>query len=132
MLVVRTTQDPADPVCQLVCAEQSLGLRDLVRLPWIHLGSIAFSHGLLVGKKHATMCTPRPLSLTWRLWAPIHSRTRRLLCQLALSQIRSRAFFPLASSLRQPHWRNRVVMALTGLPSTNLSQLSSISGRYNP
>src|SRR5918994_5721874 len=29
MLVVRTTEDPADPVCQLVCAEQSLGLRDL-------------------------------------------------------------------------------------------------------
>ena len=29
MLVVRTTEDRADPVCQLVCAEQSLGLRDL-------------------------------------------------------------------------------------------------------
>src|SRR5687767_10822598 len=29
MLVVRTTEDLADPVCQLVCAEQSFGLRDL-------------------------------------------------------------------------------------------------------
>ena len=132
MLVVRTTQDPADPVCQLVCAEQSLGLRDLVRLPWIHLGSIAFSHGLLVGKKHATMRTPRPLSLTWRLWAAIQLRTSRLLCQLALSQIKSRAFLPRAWSLWQHQERNRVVMELTGRPSTNLIQVSASSGRYSP
>src|SRR3954469_6091801 len=29
MLVVRTTEDPADPVGQLVCSEQPLGLRNL-------------------------------------------------------------------------------------------------------
>src|SRR5215211_1421714 len=29
MLVVRTTEYPADPVCELISAEQSLGLRDL-------------------------------------------------------------------------------------------------------
>src|SRR3954469_6091802 len=132
MLVVRTTEDPADPVGQLVCSEQPLGLRNTLRLECIHLGSMAFSHGLLVGKKHATMRTPRPLSLTQRLWVAIQSRTRWLLCQLALSQIKSRAFLPLASSLRQPHSRNRVVMALTGLPSTNLSQVSAICGRYSP
>src|SRR5215212_5557793 len=29
MLVVRTTEDPADPICKLVSAKQSLGLGDL-------------------------------------------------------------------------------------------------------
>jgi hypothetical protein len=132
MLVVRTTEDLTDPVRQLVGSEQPLGLRDLACLEWIHLGSIAFSHGLLVGRKHATMHTPRSLSLTLRLWAPIQSRTSGLLCQLALSRIISRASLPLAWSLRQLHSRNRVLIALTGLPSTNLSQLCSSSSRYSP
>src|SRR3954464_14247394 len=29
MLVVRTTEEPADPICELLSTEQSLGLRDL-------------------------------------------------------------------------------------------------------
>jgi hypothetical protein len=79
-------------------------------LPWIHLGSIALSQGLLVGNRHATIRTPWPLALTWRLWAAIHLRTSRLMCQLALSQINSRAFLPRALSLWQHHERNRVVL----------------------
>jgi hypothetical protein len=74
------------------------------------LGSIALSHGLLVGNRHATIRTPRPLALTWRLWAAIQLRTSRLLCQLALSQIKSRAFLSRALSLWQHHSRNRVVL----------------------
>ena len=35
-----------------------------MRLPWIHLGSMALSHGLLVGNRHATIRTPWPLALT--------------------------------------------------------------------
>src|SRR5215212_1681760 len=103
-----------------------------LRLPWIHLGSIALSHGLLVGNRHATIRTPWPLALTWRLWAAIQLRTSRLLCQLALSQINSRAFLPRALSLWQHHSRNRVVMELTGRPSTNLIQVPASSGRYSP
>src|SRR5215208_7584458 len=131
MLVMRTTEDPADPLSKLVSAKQSLGLRDLA-LPWIHLGSMALSHGLLVGNRHATIRTPWPLALTWRLWALIQPPTSWLLCQLALSQIKSRAFLPTTSSLWQLHPRNCVVMALTGRPSMNLSQVSLISGRYSP
>ena len=57
-------------------------------------------------------------------------RTSWLLCQLALSQIRSSTSLPLSWSLWQLHWRNCVVMMLTGLPSTNLSHVSLSSGRY--
>jgi hypothetical protein len=74
MLVMRTTEDPADPLSKLVSAKQSLGLRDLA-LPWIHLGSVALSHGLLVGNRHATIRTPWPLALTWQLWALIQPLT---------------------------------------------------------
>src|SRR5215208_2928849 len=131
MLVMRTTEDPADPLSKLVSAKQSLGLCDLA-LPWIHLGSIALSHGLLVGNRHATIRSPWPLALTSRLWAVIQPLTSWLLCQEALSQIRSRASLPLWWSLWQHHPRNRVVMALTGRPSTNLSQVSLSSGRCSP
>ena len=39
MLVVRTTEDPADPLGELMGAEQPLGSTTL-RLEWIHLGSM--------------------------------------------------------------------------------------------
>ena len=54
------------------------------RLPWIHLGSMALSHGLFWGNGHATIRTPWPLVLTRRLWAAIQPLTRWLSCQLAL------------------------------------------------
>ena len=56
MLVVRTTEDPADPLGELAGAEHRAPAT--LCLEWIHLGSIALSHGLLVGKKHATIRTP--------------------------------------------------------------------------
>jgi hypothetical protein len=76
MLVVRTTEDPADPLGQLMSAEQPLGL-DHFAFGVIHLGSIALSHGLFVGSRQGTIRTPvwPPLSLTLRLWASIQSRT---------------------------------------------------------
>jgi hypothetical protein len=120
MLVVRTIEDPADCVGELISAKQSLGLCNTLRLPWIHLGSIALSHGLLVGNRHPTIRTPWPLALTWRLWAAIQLRTSGLLCQLALSQINSRAFLPRALSLWQHHSTNRVVLwsSRVGRPRT--------------
>src|SRR5215208_3042908 len=91
---------------------------------------MALSHGLLVGNRHATIRTPQPPSLASRLWAAIQPLTSRLLCQLALFQIRSRASLPLASSRSQQYPRNCVVMELTGRPSTNLSHVFSSSGTY--
>jgi hypothetical protein len=54
-----------------------------------------------VGNRLGTIRIPRPLALTSRLWAMIHSLTSWLLCQLALSQMRSSAFLPFCWSLWQ-------------------------------
>src|SRR5512132_210147 len=129
MLFVSTVEDRANPVSELVSTEQPLGLDYLAFAMRIHCGSMGLSHGLLVGNRDGTIRTPRPLALTRRLWAPIQPLTSRLLCQEALSQIRSRTSLPLRWSPWQHHPRKRVVMALTGRPSTNLSQVSSSSGR---
>src|ERR687898_3566323 len=131
MLFVITAEDFANPLGQLVSTEQPLGLNYLA-LAVNPRGSIALSHGLLVGNRHGTIRTPWPLALTQRLWALIQPLTSWLLCQLALSQIRSRASLPLCLSLWQHQERNCVVMELTGRPSTNLSQVSLSSGRYSP
>src|SRR3982751_5963556 len=117
-----TAEDLADPVGELMSREHPIRLDRLAFALGTHLGSIALSHGLFLGKKQGTMGTPQPLSLTSRLWTAIQSLTNLLLCQEALSQTNSRAFLPEASSCWQLHSRNCVVMALTGRPSTNRSQ----------
>ena len=133
MLFVSTAEDPANPVGELVSTKQPLGLNHYFAFAMrIHCGSMGLSHGLLVGNRHGTIRTPWPLALTSRLWAVIQPLTSWLLCQEALSQIRSRASLPLCWSLWQHHPRNWVVMALTGRPSTNLSQVSLSSGTYSP
>jgi hypothetical protein len=72
-LVMRTTEDPADPLSKLVSAEQSLRL-DYLAFAVDPLGLYrTLSHGLLVGRRQGTIRTPAslPLSLTSRLWAAI-------------------------------------------------------------
>src|SRR5829696_3113213 len=102
MLFVSTAEDPANPVGELVSTQHSLGLNYLAFAMRIHCGSIALSHGLLVGNRHATIRSPWPLALTSRLWVVIQPLTSWLLCQeAALSQIRSRASLPLWWSLWQ-------------------------------
>src|SRR3712207_8775648 len=49
-----------------------------------------FSHGLCFGRRQLTILTPSPLSLTRRLCFSRHLLTSLVMCQLALSQIRSR------------------------------------------
>src|SRR3712207_8055427 len=73
-----------------------------------------FSHGLCFGRRQLTILTPPPLSLTSRLCLPSQRLTSLETCQLALSQMSSRTFFPAASSFSRLHSRNRVVMELTG------------------
>src|SRR3712207_3670636 len=87
-----------------------------------------FSHGLCFGRRQLTILTPSPLSLTRRLCFPSHLLTSLEMCQLALSQIRSRTFLPISSSFWAHHRRNCVVIELTGRPSTNLSHVSLNSG----
>ena len=47
-----------DPFLELARPQRPRRLDD-GRLPWTHLGSIAFSHGLFMGKKQDTIRTPR-------------------------------------------------------------------------
>jgi hypothetical protein len=80
----------------------------LLRFPWTHLGSMALSHGLCLGKKQLTILTPSPLWLTPRLCYPsqrlISLQMRRV--SPALSLMRTMTFFPAAPSFSQLHWRN--------------------------
>ncbi len=73
MLVMPTTKYPAHPISELISAQQPIGLDHLALAVGIHLGSMGLSHGLFLGSKQATMRTPKPLSLTRRLWAAIQS-----------------------------------------------------------
>jgi hypothetical protein len=95
MFFVSTAEDLAHPIRKLVSRQRSPPGSTTLRLPRTHLGSMALSHGLFLGSKQGTIRTPRPLSLTSRLRVAIQSLTNLLLCQLVLSQIKSRAFFPL-------------------------------------
>src|SRR4051794_26538690 len=123
MLVVRTTEDPANPVGKLMGTQQTVGLYHFSLAMRTHLGSMAFSHGLCLGNRQLTILTPLPLFLTSRLCLPSQRLTSRLMCQLALSQMRSKTSLPTASSFSQHHERNRLVTPLTGRPSTNLNHL---------
>src|SRR5215212_3590257 len=131
MLVMRTTEDPAYPVCEFVSSQQSVGFYDLALCVY-PFGLDGVQPRTLLRKKathdpYSPSVTPPPLSLTSRLCLPSHCLTSLEICQLALSQVRSRTLLPVASSLSQHHERNRVVMELTGLPSTNLNHVSSSS-----
>src|SRR5215207_138115 len=64
-----------------------------------------FSHGLCFGRRQLTILTPQPLSFTSRLCLPRHRLTSLEMCQLALSQIRSRVFLPTLSRPSQHHER---------------------------
>ena len=125
---MRTTEYPHTLPASSYAPRSPSGSMTL-RLACTHLGSMAFSHGLCFGSRQPTILTPQPLSLTRRLCFPSHLLTSLETCQLALSQMRRRTFLPRASSLCRLHERNRVVMEATGLPSTNLIHVSSISGR---
>src|SRR5829696_2863370 len=71
---------------------------------------MALSHGLCFGSRQLTTLTPSPPSLMRRLCLPSHLLTSLEICQLlALSQMRSRTFLPIASSFSKLHSTNRVV-----------------------
>src|SRR5687767_14878996 len=132
MLVMRTTEDPADSVGELISAKRSLGLRDLA-FAVDPLGLYRIEPRALGGQRARYYPNPQAAGFDLAVvGVDPDSHLSWLLCQLALSQISSRASLPLASSLWQLHWRNCVVMVLTGLPSTNLSHVSPSSGRYSP
>src|SRR5215204_2656004 len=129
MLVMRTSEYPADPLGEFVSAKKPIGLYN----PALAVNPLGLygvkPRTLCFGRRQLTILTPLPLSLTQRLCLPSQRLSSLETCQEALSQMRTMAFLPAASSFSAHHERNRVVMELTGLPSTNLSHVSSSSGR---
>ena len=129
MLVMRTIEDTTNPVGELVSFRQSLGL-DHFALAVYPLGFYgAKPRARCLGKRQLMILTPQPLFLTRRLCWPSHRLTSLDICRLVLSQMRSNTFLPAVWSFSQLHCRNCVVIEFTGLPSTNLSHIWSISGR---
>jgi hypothetical protein len=127
MRLVGTAESLADPLGKLLSAEQPLGLYDLP-LAVDPFGLYCVEPGALLGKQTGHYLHPRaslPLFLTPLLCSAIQLLTSLLVCQLALSQIISNAFLPIAASFWQLYSRNWVVMELTGRPSTNLSHVRS-------
>ncbi len=124
MLVMRATENPANPLGKLVGAEQPLELDHLALAVDPLLGLYGVQPRALLGQQTAydphSSFAAALFDLT-RLCFPSQRLTSLEMCQLALSQMRSRTFLPRASSFSQLlHWRNRVVIPLTGPPSTNL------------
>ena len=66
VLVMRTVEDQAYSLSQLVSCEQSVRLEHLA-LTVNPLGSIELSHGLFLGRRQFMILTPQPLFLTLRL-----------------------------------------------------------------
>src|SRR5215210_3642680 len=90
---------------------------------------MGLSHGLFLGNRQLMILSPSPLLLTALLCSSIHRRTWWLTCQEALSQIKTQTPLPAASSFSQHHERKRVVIPLTGRPSTKRSHTSSNSAK---
>ena len=126
---MRTTEDPAHPPGKLVCSEKPLRLYDLA-LGVYPLGLDGVQPRTLLRKQ----ATDDPHALAALLdFSVVSSKPPSHLFgdmrQLALSQMRTRNFLPISSSFSRLHERNRLVIEETGLPSTNLIHVSSISGR---
>jgi len=125
---MRTSEHPAYPIGKLVGSKEPVRGSTTLRLACTHLGSIALSHGLCLGRRQLTILTPSPPSLTRRLCLPSHRLTSLETRQEALSQIRSGTFLPRASSLSQLHSRNRVWSSLASPPRTSARCRPSLEG----
>ena len=132
MLVVRTTENPAHSIREFVGSEQSVGLDDL-SLAVYPLWLDGVLPRTLLGKQ-ATY-DPHSLAAFLDPTVVFSEPASDLFGDVPASVVPDEKQNLLAYSLqllRQLHSRNRVVMALTGLPSTNLSHVSSNCGRSSP
>ncbi len=98
MLVMRTTEDPTDPIGEFVSAQQTVGLYHFA-LAVNPFGLYGVQPRALLGQKATDdPYAASPLFSTSRLCLPSPRLSARLMCQPALSQMRSDAFLPRASS----------------------------------
>jgi hypothetical protein len=126
-----TTKDPADPVGELVSAQQTVGF-DYFALAVDPLGLYGVEPRALFGQKAAhdphSGFTPAVFDLAVVLTEPAPD----LLADVPASVVPDEEQDFLAKSLEllgAPRERNCVVMELTGRPSTNRSHVSSRPGR---
>ena len=129
MLVMRTIENLTDPVGEFVSAEQSVGLYNL---------ALAVDPFGLDGVKPRTPFWQKAaydphsaaaLFDTAVMFSEPSSELAAYVPARVVPDERTNTFLPISSSFSQHHERNRVVMELTGRPSTNLSHVSSSSGR---
>src|SRR5215211_4748902 len=129
MLVVRTTEDPANSVGELISAKQSLGLCNLA-FAVDPLGLYSVEPRALGGQR--ARYYPNPMAAGFDLAVVSADPTSHLVAFVPACVVPDQQQGLLASRLWQHHSRNRVVMELTGRPSTNLIQVPASSGRYSP
>src|SRR5215218_3924464 len=119
MLVMRTAKDPAHSVGKLVCSEQPLRLDDLA----LAVDPFRFDGvqpRTLLGQKAAH--DPHPLTALLDFSVVFSEPAPHLFGDMPARVVPDEEQNLLADSfeLLQAHSRKRVVMELTGLPSTNL------------
>ena len=92
MRLMGTAEDPTDSLGQLIGAEQPIGLNDLAPSVDPHRLDRVEPRALL-GQKYTTILTPSLVALILRLCSSIRPLTNGLVCQLAFSQINTKAGF---------------------------------------
>jgi hypothetical protein len=132
MRFVDTAEGPADPISEFVCAEQPLGL-DHLSLAVDPFRLYRIEPRTLLGKQagHYAHSAATIFDLAVVGCHPVTHLMAFMPAGVVPDQ-KQGLLLPLCSSFSQHHPRNCVVMALTGLPSTNLSQVCSSSGTYIP
>src|SRR5215208_7913927 len=127
MLVMRTTEHPANSVGELVSSQQSVGFYDLA-LAVYPFGLYGIEPRALLRKKadNDPHSAPAVLEFSVVRSEPAPDLFGDVPARVVL-KMRSSILLPAASSFSQHHERKRIVMELTGLPSTNLNHVSSSS-----
>src|SRR5215204_4812553 len=133
MLFVSTAEDLANPVGELVSTQQPLGLNYLA-FAVNPLRLYCVEPRALGGQQ--TRHYPEPMAAGFDLAVVGGDPASHLMAFMPGGGIvpdkKQSLLAPLVEPVAAHHPRNRVVMALTGRPSTNLSQLSLSSGRCSP
>ena len=131
MLVMRTTEDPAYPICKLVSSQKTVGLYHFP-LAVYPFGFDGIEPRALLRKKAAydPHSTPTLLDAAVVRTEPASEFTGDM--PGSVVQMSSQTFLPRAWSFWAHQERNCVVMELTGLPSTNLNHVSPSSGGWIP
>src|SRR5215211_8639462 len=110
MLVMWTTEYPADPIRELVCSQQTVGFYGLA-LAVYPLGLDGVQPRTLLGQKAAY--DPHSAAAILDVAIVLAEPAPDLLGDVpggVVPEIRSRTFFPLASSFSKHHPRNCVVI----------------------